>query len=146
MDREAMVSKLHFIQLLAEKLQKEAAMIDETGHEAVAAQPSPADAIERRPRRLFRAIGDTARMNYALDHAFLVERERWLQDEKIRLKKKYVELNRAIDQEIVQCREEQERLMAGIRYSVIAEESPDVIEERASAPTSTIPSKNLSQQ
>jgi hypothetical protein len=29
---------------------------------------------------------------------------------------------------------------------VIAEESPDVIEERASAPTSTIPSKNLSQQ
>jgi hypothetical protein len=146
MTRENFLSKLHFIELLAGKLQREIAMREEAGQENVTPVASPADAIERRPRRLFRAIGDTARMNYALDHAFLVERERWLQDEKIRLKRKYQELSRAIDQEIAQCREEQERLMAGIRYSVIAEESPDLIEERASAPTSTISSKNLSQQ
>jgi hypothetical protein len=146
LNREALRSNLHFIQLISEKLQKEVEMSEEIREEIETLNASPAAGIERRPRRLFRAIGDTARMTYALDHAFLVERERWLQDEKIRLKRKYQELSRAIDQEIAQCREEQERLMAGIRYSVIAEESPDLIEERASAPTSTISSKNLSPQ
>jgi hypothetical protein len=107
-------------------------------------EQSPVDQVDRRPKRIYKVIGDTARMNYALDHAFLVERERWLQEEKIRLKKKFTMLNREIDCEIAQVREEQDRLMSGIRYSLIAEEIPDLpidAAQRASAPTGIIVSE-----
>lgn len=106
------------------------------------ANPAPSDQVERRPKRVYRVISDTARMNLSLDFAFLVERERWLTDEKTRLRRKFQQLNKEIDIEIAQCREEQDRLMAGIRYAVIAEEIPDAVQQRAAAPTSLIVSED----
>jgi len=101
--------------------------------------------LDRDPKTVFRSIQDTERLNLCYDYVFLDEREQWLHDELIRLKRKYLELKKAIEQELADCEQEKERLLLAIRYSTIRECQQR--EEKASAPTNLIsPSKELLQK
>jgi hypothetical protein len=127
----------------AESLAKEVDLnLREVVQRVIASAYTPG--LDRDPKTAFRSISDTERLNFSLDYVFLDEREKWLAEEKARLRKKYLELKKAIELEEADCQKEKERLLSAIRYSVVREE---LNREKASAPTNLITaSKDLAQK
>jgi hypothetical protein len=91
--------------------------------------------LDRDPQTVFRSISDTQRLQYSLDYVFLDERENWLLAEQERLKRKYLELKKAIEAEMAEITKEKERLLLAIRYQVIRD---SLIEKKSSAPTNVL--------
>lgn len=119
----ATLAKLNLIVLATRQIQKEimAPTLD-------AAPESRADAITRQAPPITRPLSDEERGRLAIEHAFLVQRERWLEDEAVALKRKYEELRRAIAEEQATLRSEQQRIMNGLRFGLIEEPAAPVLD------------------
>lgn len=117
--RDALLGKINFLLLVARQVRKElmSAPTD-------AALDSRAEDLVRVAPMTTRPLSDEERGRIAIDHAFLVQRERWLDDEEAALKRRYDELRKAIADERTALRAEQTRLMNGLRFGLIEEAAP----------------------
>ena len=118
--REAVLGKIDFLLLVARQVRKElmsAPMPDP-------ALESRADDLARLAPPVTRPLSDDERGRLAIEHAFLVQRERWLDDEEAALRRRYDELRRAIAEERSALRAEQTRIMNGLRFGLIEESAP----------------------
>lgn len=101
--------------------------------------------IEQAPGA-YRQVTATERLNRALDYFYLDQDLAFYEDQKRALKKKYIELNNALDQKIARCKAGKERLREPVLYRMVSIPVSEV-EQRASIPTNLLtPSQELKER
>lgn len=117
--RSTVLGKIDFLLLVTRQVRKE--LMSAPAPTADAVLDSRADDLARIAPMVTRPLSDEERGRIAIDHAFLIQRERWLDDEEVALRRRYDELRKAIADERAALRAEQTRLMNGLRFGLIEE-------------------------
>ncbi len=129
MTRQTLLNKLEFLEVVARQIKKELTSMNEQQGSTFTGE------IGRKEQLVSRPITDTQRLKFSFDYVFLSEREIWLNDELVRLKKKYQELVKEINRELDDVQQQMLRYRLAVRYGII--EEPQLIDpDRASAGTS----------